>query len=57
MQVGLSKDKNPTDIEFTRLKVKVTSVFFVKKWFLLIILRPVFSGLSYFMAGPLLILC
>ena len=37
--VGLSEDTNPIDIKFTKPKVKVTMVTFVKKLLLLIILR------------------
>jgi len=42
MLIGLSEDKTPIDFLFTRSKVKVTSVFFVKQWFPLIILINIY---------------
>jgi len=42
MLIGLDEDMNPTDFEFTRSKVKVTRVLFVKHSILLIILRNIY---------------
>ena len=39
MLIGLGEEKNPIDFRFTRSKVKVTMVLFVKQWFPLIFLR------------------
>jgi len=40
MLIGLGEDM--TCIDFSRSKVKVTRVFFVKQWFPLIILRNIY---------------
>jgi len=42
MLIGLGKDMIPIDFGFTRSKVKVTRVLFVKQWFPLIILRNIY---------------
>jgi len=39
MLIGVGKDMTCMDFRFTRLKVKVTRVLFVKQWFPLFILR------------------
>jgi len=40
--ISLGEDMAPIDSGFTRSKVKVTRVLFVKQWFLLIILKNIY---------------
>ena len=42
MLIGLGEDKISIAFGFTRSKVKVTRVLFVKQWFPLIILRNIY---------------
>jgi len=42
MLIGLGRDMTHIDTELIRSKVKVRRITFVKKWFLLIILRTVY---------------
>ena len=42
MVIGLSVGLTPIDFMFSMSRVKITRVTFVKKWFLLIFLRPIY---------------